>query len=106
DVGAPPPGPPAACRAQRSRPAHPPPPRRHRRDRAALMHLQEVRDRGNAVLDEIERAIVGKRGSLELILAAALCDGHVLLEDYPALAKTLAPRSFAQATSLPFPPLH
>jgi MoxR-like ATPase len=66
------------------------------------MELQEVRDRGAAVLDEVERAIVGKRQALELILAAILCDGHVLLEDYPGLAKTLAARSFAQATSLRF----
>jgi MoxR-like ATPase len=66
------------------------------------MDLQEVRDRGGAVLDEIERAIVGKREALELILAAVLCDGHVLLEDYPGLAKTLAARSFAQATTLRF----
>jgi MoxR-like ATPase len=66
------------------------------------MDLQEVRDRGGAVLDEVERAIVGKRDALELILAAVLCDGHVLLEDYPGLAKTLAARSFAQATTLRF----
>jgi MoxR-like ATPase len=66
------------------------------------MNLQEVRDRGGAVLDEVERAIVGKRDALELILAAVLCDGHVLLEDYPGLAKTLAARSFAQATTLRF----
>src|SRR5256885_2154531 len=31
-----------------------------------------------------------------------LCDGHVLLEDYPGLAKTLTARSFARATSLQF----
>ena len=66
------------------------------------MELQEVRDRGGAVLDELERAIVGKRDALELILIAMLCDGHVLLEDYPGLAKTLAARSFAQASSLRF----
>jgi MoxR-like ATPase len=66
------------------------------------MDLQEVRDRGDAVLDEVERAIVGKRDALELILAAVLCDGHVLLEDYPGLAKTLAARSFARATTLQF----
>ena len=66
----------------------------------ALMELQEVRDRGAAVLDEVERAIVGKRDALELILLALLSDGHVLLEDYPGLAKTLIARSFAQATSL------
>src|SRR5258708_27077856 len=66
------------------------------------MDLQEVRDRGAAVLDELERAIVGKREALELILVAVLCDGHVLLEDHPGLAKPLAARSFAQATSLRF----
>jgi MoxR-like ATPase len=66
------------------------------------MELQDVRDRGAAVVDEIERTIVGKREALELILVAMLCDGHVLLEDYPGLAKTLAARSFAQATSLRF----
>jgi MoxR-like ATPase len=66
------------------------------------MELAELRDRAAAVLDEVERAIVGKRDALELILLALLCDGHVLLEDYPGLAKTLIARSFAQATSLQF----
>jgi MoxR-like ATPase len=66
------------------------------------MELAEVRDRAAAILDEVERAVVGKRDALELILLAVLCDGHVLLEDYPGLAKTLAARSFAHATSLQF----
>jgi MoxR-like ATPase len=66
------------------------------------MPLAEVRDRSRTVLDEVERAVVGKRGPLELILLALLCDGHVLLEDYPGLAKTLIARSIAQATSLRF----
>ena len=66
------------------------------------MELAELRERATGVLDEIERAIVGKRDALELILIAVLCDGHVLLEDYPGLAKTLTARSFAQATTLRF----
>jgi MoxR-like ATPase len=66
------------------------------------MELGELRDRANRVLDEVERAVVGKRGALELVLLALLSDGHVLLEDYPGLAKTLIARSFAQATSLHF----
>jgi MoxR-like ATPase len=66
------------------------------------MELTELRDRAATVLDEVERAVVGKRDALELILLAVLCDGHVLLEDYPGLAKTLIARSFAQATSLQF----
>jgi MoxR-like ATPase len=66
------------------------------------MELAEVRTHAGAVLDEIERSVVGKREALQLILAAMLCDGHVLLEDYPGLAKTLIARSFAQASSLHF----
>jgi MoxR-like ATPase len=66
------------------------------------MELAELRDRAAGILDEVERAVVGKRGPLELILLALLSDGHVLIEDYPGLAKTLIARSFAQASSLRF----
>jgi MoxR-like ATPase len=54
------------------------------------------------VLDEVERAVIGKRGVLELILMALLADGHVLIEDFPGLAKTLMARSFARVTDLTF----
>jgi MoxR-like ATPase len=66
------------------------------------MELAELRDRAAGILDEVERAVVGKRGPLELVLLALLSDGHVLIEDYPGLAKTLIARSFAQASSLRF----
>jgi MoxR-like ATPase len=66
------------------------------------MELNELRDRAARMLEELERAIVGKRDALELILLAILSDGHVLLEDYPGLAKTLIARSFARASSLAF----
>ena len=64
--------------------------------------IEEVGALSSRVLDEVERAIVGKRPALELILLGVLADGHILLEDYPGLAKTLIARSFAQATSLRF----
>ncbi len=55
------------------------------------------------VLGEVERAIVGKRELLEYLLAAILAPGgHVLLEDYPGLAKTLIASSFAAALGLDF----
>ena len=54
------------------------------------------------VLDEVERAVVGKREALTLVLAAVLAKGHVLLEDFPGLGKTLAARSFAGALGLEF----
>jgi MoxR-like ATPase len=54
------------------------------------------------ILDEIERVVVGKREVLKLLLMAVLCDGHVLIEDFPGLAKTLIARSFAAVTEMDF----
>ncbi len=64
--------------------------------------LSEVQRVADLVLDEVERAVVGKRDALRLVLMGILTDGHVLLEDYPGLAKTLTARSFAQVTSIGF----
>src|SRR6186997_1119117 len=69
---------------------------------AAMLSTDEVGALSSRVLDEVERAIIGKRDALELILLGILGDGHVLLEDFPGLAKTLIARSFAQATTLTF----
>ena len=54
------------------------------------------------VLDEVNRAVVGKREALGLVLCGVLAGGHVLLEDLPGLGKTLAARSFAQVLGLTF----
>src|ERR1700753_3513508 len=58
--------------------------------------------RAAAVLDEIERVVVGKRSALTLILTTVLAGGHVLIEDLPGLGKTLIARSFAAALGLDF----
>ena len=68
----------------------------------ADLTLKEVADRASRVLDEVERAIVGKRPALELALCAMLADGHVLIEDFPGLGKTLIARSFAVVTGTRF----
>jgi MoxR-like ATPase len=64
--------------------------------------LPDVAARGQAIVAEVERAIVGKRDALELVLLGILADGHVLIEDFPGLAKTLMARSFAAVTGLSF----
>src|SRR6516165_2309410 len=64
--------------------------------------LEEVGRLSGRILDEVERAVVGKRQALELVLLGVLADGHVLIEDFPGLAKTLIARSFAQVLSLDF----
>jgi len=55
-----------------------------------------------AVLDELEKAVVGRRRTLELVLIGILAGGHVLLEDLPGLGKTLIARSFARVLGLDF----
>lgn len=54
------------------------------------------------VVAAVERAVVGKRDAVELVLAGVLAGGHVLLEDLPGLGKTLIARSFAQVLGLDF----
>jgi MoxR-like ATPase len=66
------------------------------------MTLEELAAHAEAILDEIERVVVGKREALALVLTGMLADGHVLLEDFPGLAKTLIARSFAQTCDLQF----
>jgi MoxR-like ATPase len=67
-----------------------------------MASLEDVSTHATRILDEVERAVVGKRDALELVLLGFLADGHVLLEDYPGLAKTLIARSFAQVADMAF----
>ena len=75
------------------------------RERASAvdpMPLPEVWSACDAVLDAVDRVVVGKRRPLSLVLAGVLAGGHVLLEDFPGLGKTLAARSLAQTLGLDF----
>jgi MoxR-like ATPase len=63
---------------------------------------RQTADRCAAVLDETERAVVGHRRALELVLTGILAGGHILLEDLPGLGKTLIARSFARTLGLDF----
>ena len=66
------------------------------------IEIAELAGVGDRVIGEVERAVVGKRPLLQKIMAAILAGGHVLLEDYPGLGKTLIARSFAVALGLEF----
>ena len=56
----------------------------------AIAELEHVASLSERILDEVERAVVGKRDVLELVLLGFLADGHVLLEDYPGLGQDAA----------------
>src|SRR3954447_13390963 len=67
-----------------------------------MVGVQDVSGLAARILDEVERAVVGKREPLELVIIALLADGHILIEDFPGLAKTVTARSMAEATSMQF----
>jgi len=64
--------------------------------------LEEAARIVNEILDEVCRAVVGKRDVIRLILSGLIADGHVLLDDVPGVAKTLTARSIAAAAGLDF----
>ena len=64
--------------------------------------INDVPVTGQSVIHEVERAFIGKRDLLETIMTSVLAGGHILLEDYPGLGKTLLARSFATVLGLDF----
>jgi MoxR-like ATPase len=66
------------------------------------MKIVAVAERAREVVATLGRIVVGKDDVLERILAGILANGHVLVEDYPGLAKTLIARLLAQALDLGF----
>ena len=64
--------------------------------------LKKVSSISEAILDEVEKAVIGKRKPLEIILAAILTEGHILIEDLPGLGKTLIAKSLSTALGLDF----
>jgi MoxR-like ATPase len=73
------------------------------KENSPQMNIEQVAELSAQVVQEVEKAIVGKREVLNLMMAAFLSSGgHILLEDYPGLAKTLIANSFARALGMEF----
>jgi len=66
------------------------------------VRLEEVSEVCGRILGEVQKVIVGRGEVLEKILAALLSGGHVLIEDYPGLAKTMMARALSRALGLDF----
>jgi MoxR-like ATPase len=66
------------------------------------LEKREIAERSQQIVDEVAKAIIGKPDLLKQIMAAILAGGHVLLEDYPGLGKTLLANSFASVLGIAF----
>src|SRR3954471_19945494 len=64
--------------------------------------MSDVAALAGKLIGNIEKVVIGKRQTLTLALAAALCEGHVLLEDVPGVAKTMLARAFAKSIGCTF----
>ena len=64
--------------------------------------ISAVTAKSKEIMSEVSQAVVGKGNLLHNVMVALLADGHILLEDYPGLAKTLTAHSFAQVLGLTF----
>ena len=67
-----------------------------------MTDITNVSSLSRQIIAEVERAVVGKRALLEMMMASVLAGGHILLEDFPGLGKTLVARSFAKVLGLDF----
>jgi MoxR-like ATPase len=54
------------------------------------------------LINNLEKVVVGKRDTIELIVVGLLCQGHILIEDVPGVGKTVLARSLARSLSCTF----
>lgn len=64
-----------------------------------MLNIQTI---GEKIMSNLEKVIVGKRQSLEMIVIGLLCEGHILIEDVPGVGKTMLARSLARSLDCVF----
>ncbi|MCE9647378.1 MAG: MoxR family ATPase [Chloroflexi bacterium] len=64
--------------------------------------MSDIKAFGERLIGNLEKVIVGKRQSIELIVIGLLCQGHVLIEDVPGVGKTMLARSLAKSLDCDF----
>ena len=64
--------------------------------------MADIKTFGEQVIKNLEKVVIGKRQSIELIVISLLCQGHVLIEDVPGVGKTVMARSLARSLDCSF----
>jgi len=58
---------------------------------------QEIKEAADRLTSNVSQVIVGKKETVELVLVALLCEGHVLIEDVPGIGKTMLAKAVARS---------
>jgi MoxR-like ATPase len=64
--------------------------------------MDDIQAFGNKLINNLERVIVGKRATVEMVVVGLVCQGHVLIEDVPGVGKTVLARSLAKSLGCSF----
>lgn len=64
--------------------------------------IEKVQSFSKRVMENLERVIVGKTHTLELVIVSLLCQGHLLIDDVPGVGKTILARSLAKSLGVKF----
>jgi MoxR-like ATPase len=71
-------------------------------DESVSLSMRKAQSLAEAIRNNIERVIIGKRDIIDLLLVALLSDGHVLIEDVPGIGKTMMAKSLARSLGATF----
>src|SRR2546421_9836498 len=71
-------------------------------DESVSLAVRKVPSLAEAIRNNVERVIIGKRDIIDLLLVALLSDGHVLIEDVPGIGKTMMAKSLARSLGATF----
>ena len=64
--------------------------------------ISRIKESADKLIDNVSKVIVGKKETIELILVALLCEGHVLIEDVPGIGKTMLAKAVAKSLDCSF----
>ncbi len=66
--------------------------------------MKDIKTFGERVIGNLEKVIVGKHETVEMVVIGLLCQGHVLIEDVPGVGKTVLARTLARSLDCSFQP--
>jgi MoxR-like ATPase len=64
--------------------------------------MSRIKESADRLSNNVSKVIVGKKETIELILVALLCEGHVLIEDVPGIGKTMLAKAVAKSLDCSF----